>query len=127
MDYATVRNVHVACAVLSIGGFALRGGLMLARSSLLQARFTRLAPHVIDTVLLASAIALSWASGQYPFAQNWLTAKLLALIAYVVLGSYALKRAKTLKSRAVFFVLSLSAALYIVSVAVTRSPWGLLM
>ena len=99
---------------------------MLAGSPLLQGRTARVLPHVVDTVLLASAVVLAWRSGQYPLAQDWLTAKLLALVAYVVLGSYALKRAKTRRTRAAFFGLALLAVFYIVSVAVTRSPLGIL-
>jgi len=124
MDYVSIRTLHIACAMLSIAGFAARGGLMLADSPLLHARLTRIAPHVVDTVLLASAVALAWMSGQYPFAQPWLTAKLLALVAYVVLGSFALKRARTRRARAIYFTLALATVLYIVSVAVTRSPLG---
>jgi uncharacterized membrane protein SirB2 len=124
MDYAAIREIHITCAVLSIAGFALRGGLMLAGSPLLHARFTRIAPHLVDTLLLASAGALAWMSGQYPFAQSWLTAKLAALVLYVVLGSFALKRARTRHARAVFLALALATVLYIVSVAVTRSPLG---
>jgi uncharacterized membrane protein SirB2 len=102
----------------------VRGLLMLRGSPLLAARFTRVAPHIVDTVLLASALALAWQSGQYPFAQGWLTAKLVALVAYVVLGSLALKRGRSLRTRATFFMLALATVLYIVSVAVTRSPLG---
>ena len=65
-------------------------------------------------------------SGQYPFAQGWLTAKLLALVAYVVLGTFALKRARTRRARAIYFILALATVLYIVSVAVTRSPLGVI-
>jgi uncharacterized membrane protein SirB2 len=126
MDYALIRTIHIACAVLSVAGFVLRGGLMLAGSPLLQARLTRIAPHVVDTVLLGSAVALAWMSGQYPFAQGWLTAKLLALVAYVVLGTFALKRARTRRARAIYFILALATVLYIVSVAVTRSPLGVI-
>jgi uncharacterized membrane protein SirB2 len=126
MDYALIRTIHIACAVLSVAGFVLRGGLMLAGSPLLQARLTRIAPHVVDTVLLGSAVALAWMSGQYPFAQGWLTVKLLALVAYVVLGTFALKRARTRRARAIYFILALATVLYIVSVAVTRSPLGVI-
>jgi uncharacterized membrane protein SirB2 len=124
MDYASIRMLHIACAALSIAGFAARGSLMLAGSPLLHARFTRIAPHFVDTVLLGSAVLLAWMSGQYPFVQPWLTAKLLALLAYVVLGSFALKRAQTRRARAICFTLALATVLYIVSVAVTRSPLG---
>lgn len=124
MEYAALKAVHVTSAVLSITGFAARGALMLRNSPLLKARFVRIAPHVLDTVLLASAIALAWLSGQYPFAQSWLTAKVVALIAYVVLGSIALSRGRTKGTRAGAFALALLTALYIVSVAVLRDPAG---
>jgi uncharacterized membrane protein SirB2 len=126
MDYLLLKQVHVACAVLSIVGFALRGALMMRDSVLLQARLTCVAPHVVDTLLLASAVALSWLSGQYPFAQGWLTAKLLALVLYIVLGTIALKRGRTKRARRVAFWLALITALYIVSVALTRDPLGFL-
>jgi uncharacterized membrane protein SirB2 len=122
MDYATLKLLHVSCAALSIGGFALRGALMLARSPLLGSRIARVAPHVVDTVLLVSALALAWRSGQYPFEQAWLTAKVLALVAYVVSGSIALKRGRTRGMRAAAFVLALCAAFYIVAVALKRTP-----
>jgi uncharacterized membrane protein SirB2 len=126
MGYLLVKHVHVICAVLSIAGFALRGALMMRDSALLQARLARVAPHVVDTLLLASAVALSWQSGQYPFAQGWLTAKLLALVLYIVLGTIALKRGRTRRVRIVAFWLALLTVLYIVSVALTRDPLGVL-
>ena len=127
MDYLLVKQVHVTCAVLSVGGFALRGTLMLRESGLLQSRLARVGPHVVDTLLLASAIALSWQSGQYPFAQSWLTAKLLALVAYVALGTIALKRGRTRAVRSVAFVLALATVLYLFSVALTRHAAGFLL
>ncbi|HUK05053.1 MAG TPA: SirB2 family protein [Burkholderiales bacterium] len=126
MVYLIVKQVHVLCAALSIAGFALRGVLMLRDSALLQSRIARAAPHVVDTLLLASAVVLSWQSAQYPFAQGWLTAKLLALVAYIVLGTVALKRGRTKGVRAAALALALLAAFYIVSVAVTRDPAGFL-
>src|SRR5690349_16506099 len=122
MEYATLKLVHMSCAALSIAGFAARGGLMLAGSPLLESRLARTAPHIVDTLLLASAIALAWLSGQYPFVQPWLTAKVLALLAYIALGSVALKRGRTRTVRATAFVLALCMVFYIVAVALTRNP-----
>ena len=124
MGTLIVKQVHVICAVLSIAGFALRGALMMRNSALLQSKLTRVAPHVIDTLLLGSAIALAWLSAQYPFAQGWLTAKLLALVAYILLGTVALKRGRTMAVRTVAFWLALLAVLYIFAVALTRNPFG---
>jgi|SRR3990172_5209995 len=127
MLYLGLKAAHIACAILSIAGFALRGILMLADSPLLATRFARVAPHVVDTLLLASALWLAALIGQYPFVEGWLTAKVLALIAYIVLGTLALKRGRTKTVRITAFALALAAVLYIVSVALTRDPLGFLI
>lgn len=120
MSYLILKYLHVSCVVLSGLGFFLRGGLMLAESAYLQGRLARSLPHLIDTVLLTSAITMVVISGQYPFAQGWLTAKLCGLLTYIVLGSLALKRGRTRPVRVICFVLALLAFAYIVSVALTR-------
>ena len=83
--YLFVKYVHVACVVLSLAGFAARGALMLRASPLLQTRFVRVAPHVVDTLLLASALWLAWMMHQAPFVHGWLTAKVLGLFEVSVL------------------------------------------
>lgn len=118
--YAALKWLHVGCAVLSLAGFAARGLLMLRGSPLLATRFARIAPHVVDTVLLASALALSWQLGQYPFMHGWLTAKVIALAGYIAFGSIALRRGRTLRVRAAALVLALGCAAYIVAVALAR-------
>jgi len=117
-----LKAIHVGSAILSITGFVLRGIWMLQGSPLLKARATRILPHVVDTVLLVSAIALALRSAQYPFVHAWLSAKVLALLAYIVLGSVALKYGKTRRIRTLSFGLALLSFLYIVSVAITRNP-----
>lgn len=117
-----LKTVHVTCAALSLSGFALRGAWMLRGSPLLHARLTRILPHIIDTTLLGSALWLAFRIEQYPFVHAWLTAKVLALLAYIVLGTVALKRGKTKTVRAVTFVLALAVFLYIVAVARTHNP-----
>jgi uncharacterized membrane protein SirB2 len=124
--YLAVRALHVGCAALSIAGFVARGALMLAGSPLLGTRFVRVAPHVVDTVLLASAIWLAWFLGQIPFAHAWITAKIAALLAYIVFGTIALKRGRTKGVRAGAFAAALASMAYIVWVALTRdaAPWS---
>jgi uncharacterized membrane protein SirB2 len=126
VQYLALKWVHIACAILSITGFTLRGILMLLDSPLLATRFARIAPHVVDTVLLASALWLAVLIGQYPFVQGWLTAKVLALLAYIALGTVALKRARSKAVRSAAFALALATAAYIVSVALMRDPLGFL-
>ncbi len=124
MSYLALKHLHVTAVVLSITGFTVRGLLMLADSPLLQRRLVKVLPHVIDTVLLASAIAMAVISAQYPFVLPWLTAKFFGLLAYIVLGMMALKRGRTKAQRAVWFVAALAAFGYIVMVALTRHPLG---
>lgn len=121
--YLMLKHLHVTFVVLSGLGFLIRGGWMLADSPHLKARWVRIWPHVVDTLLLASALGVAWISGQYPFVQNWLTAKVAGLVAYIICGTMALKRGKTKKTRTAFFIAALLIFAYIVGVALTRSPY----
>ena len=73
------------------------------------------------TLLLIAAIALALMSHQYPFVQPWLTAKVLGLCGYIILGSLALRQNLSAERRAAFFASALLAVAYIVGVAITRS------
>ena len=84
VNYLAIKHLHITCAVLSGSFFLLRGLWMLTGSPLLLRRWVRVLPHVVDTLLLATALVLVFWSGQYPFVQPWLTAKVLALVAYIV-------------------------------------------
>ena len=120
MDYLAIKHLHMGCAGLSIAMFLLRGTWMLQGSSMLQRRWVKIVPHLVDTVLLGSAITLAVISQQYPFAQPWLGAKVVALVLYIVLGAIALKRGRTLRIRAIAFAAAIATFAYIVMVAVTR-------
>lgn len=123
--YMILKHLHIACVLLSGLGFVLRGYWKFFRPVLLQRRWVKIAPHLVDTLLLASALALVWLTGQYPFVLPWLTAKVLMLLAYIVLGSLALKRASRPGLQLLCFVLALMAFAYMVNVALTRQvlPW----
>lgn len=122
MTYLVLKYLHVACVVLSGLGFSLRGWWMLNDSPQLKTPLARVVPHVIDSVLLGSALLMAWQSSQYPFAQGWLTAKFFGLLAYILCGTMALKRARTKGRRVAFLVLALLAYAYVVGVALTRNP-----
>jgi uncharacterized membrane protein SirB2 len=117
-----LKAIHVVSALLSISGFVLRGIWMLQGSPLLKARATRILPHIVDTLLLGSAIALALRISQYPFVHAWLTAKVLGLLVYIVLGSIALKYGRSRRVRALSYGLALGVFLYIVAVAIARNP-----
>ncbi len=122
--YLTVKLIHQTTAVLTISGFMLRGWWMIRESPLLQHRLTRTLPHINDTVFLLAGIMLAVMLRQYPFSHAWLTAKVLGLLAYIVLGSLALKRAPRKSVRIGCFLLALLTFSWVVSVALTRSSSG---
>lgn len=125
--YAAIKHLHILCAVLSGSGFVLQGIWMMQRNPLLDHRATRVLPHVVDTVFLTSAITLAALSAQYPLVAPWVTAKVIGLIVYVVLGYVALRRGPTMRVR----VFALGGALlvfsWIVSVALTKNAAGFLV
>lgn len=118
--YLAVKHLHVTCAAISGSFFVLRAIWKMQDSAMLARAWVRILPHVVDTVLLGSALSMVFWSGQYPFQQNWLTAKLLALLVYIILGSLALKRAKTSKGRALAFAAAILVFAYILAVAIRR-------
>jgi len=122
MDYTALKHLHMTFAVASGALFLVRGLWMLSGSAHLQRRWVRIVPHVIDTLLLASAVGLAVWSSQYPFQQPWLSAKVVALVAYIGLGTVALKRGRTRQARGLAFVAALACFAYILAVAVTKNP-----
>ena len=123
-SYIALHSLHMTTALLSITLFLVRGYWMLTDNAILQHKVTRIAPHIIDTLLLASAIGLMFVIGQYPFVNGWLTAKLLALVAYIVLGTFAIKRGKTKAQRTIALVAALLVFVYIVYVAFSKNSLG---
>jgi uncharacterized membrane protein SirB2 len=124
--HAAVRTVHVGAVIASGSLFLARGlALNLFGQGWAMARPLRLASYGIDTVLLAAAIALTVIVGQYPFVDAWLTAKVVLLAVYVVLGSFALKRGRTRGARLGFLAAALLVFGFIVTIARARNPLGL--
>ncbi len=121
MDFALVKYLHVSCAALSYAGFVARGILMMRAAPMLRTPWIRIVPHIVDTVLLASAIALAVMSQRYPFVEPWLTAKVLALLVYIAVGTVALRRGRTRRGRITAWIIAQLVFIYIAAVAVTRS------
>lgn len=117
-----VKIIHVTCVLLSISGFVGRGILMIRESPMLSARWVKILPHIIDTVLLGSAIILAsqwgWSAVQIP----WLQAKIIALLLYIALGMVALKRGRTRSTRTTAWLAGILTFAYIIGVAITKNP-----
>ena len=88
----------------------------------LEIKWVKVAPHLIDTILLISGITLIMITQQYPHQQPWLFAKLVALIAYIGLGTVALKHGKTKQLKILFLVFAIIAFSYIVNAALSKNP-----
>jgi uncharacterized membrane protein SirB2 len=115
-----LKYLHVTCAVLSITGYTVRGIWMMRESPWLRKKWVRVAPHIVDTLLLVAGVLLALRIRQYPFVQGWLTAKLLALVAYIVVGAVGLKYGKTKRIRVIAWLAAIVIFGYIVLVAITR-------
>ncbi len=124
--YRLAYSVHVVCVVISASLFVARGAAETAGADWRKWRVLRVAPHFVDTVLLASAVTMVWLLGLSPIAQPWLAAKLVGLVCYIGLGMVALRFGGTTKLRRLAFAGALLALAYIVSVAVSRDPRGFL-
>ena len=123
--YLALRHAHICFAILSITLFAVRGSLMLVESSRLQSLALRILPHVIDTMLLMTALMLTTVIHQYPFTTGWLTMKVALLIVYIVLGSIAIRHGRTRRIRVVAFVAALLTVGFLVTVARAHHPLGM--
>jgi uncharacterized membrane protein SirB2 len=117
-----VKDIHIACVVLTFSLFFVRGLWMMMDSDLLRRKWTKRLPPVVDTVLLASAIVLAISIHQYPFVDAWLTAKVVALFFYIGLGMLALTYGRTRRIQIVSWVAAQLCFIYIAAVALTKNP-----
>ena len=120
--YPLFKHLHMTCVGLSVLLFTARGLGMLVDAQWIRNKLMRVLPHIIDTALLLSAIALVIILQAYPFQSGWVNAKIIGLIVYIALGVVALKKGKTKKVRATAFILGLITVGYIACVAVTHNP-----
>ena len=117
MPWALVKQLHVALALLTACSFCLRGYWMLVRSPRLESPWARRLPHVVDALLLLTGVTMAVGLAISPHAHPWLAVKLVAIVAYVIIGSIALKRGRSYRQRAVALVVSLLVLAYIFAVA----------
>ncbi|MDM8568414.1 SirB2 family protein [Thiotrichales bacterium HSG1] len=119
--YLVIKNIHVFCVIVTFVSFFTRGIWMLQDNPRLQYQWVKTLPHFIDTTLLLSGIGLIMLLHQYPGTQAWLTAKLVALLMYIIIGGIALKYGKTKTIKVTAFWLALATFFYLVSVALTKT------
>lgn len=123
--YILLKHLHLTCITLSITLFTLRFYWRKQNPTMLQKKWVKILPHSIDTLLLASAISMAWIASINPLEQSWLAAKILVLLAYIVAGTFAIKRAQSTRAQNISFVLALLCFAYIIAVAISKQviPW----
>ena len=126
MDYGVLKLIHQSAVTISFFGFCARGIGMLNDAGWLAHRATKTLPHVVDTVLIVSAIWLAWMLRLSPASTPWIAAKIVGLLVYIALGMVALRFGRAKSVRAGAFVAALVTFAYIVSVALTKDPRGFL-
>ncbi|EDZ08117.1 protein sirB2 [Salmonella enterica subsp. enterica serovar Javiana str. GA_MM04042433] len=119
-------TLHLICVALSVSLFVARYWWRYCGHALAAARWTRIVPPVIDTLLLLSGIGLIVKTHILPFTElgSWLTEKLFGVIIYIVLGFIALdyRQARSQQARFIAFPLALVVLYIIIKLATTKIP-----
>jgi len=123
MSFLLLKTLHISCVIVSYTLFFLRGIWSLKDAAIMRQRWVKIVPHIVDTLLLSSALALAYLIGQYPFVNGWLTAKVLALLLYIVLGSVALKHGRNKTVRLLAWLAAQAVFAYIVLVAINHDSF----
>jgi len=121
--YEHLKWLHVGLVTLSITGFVLRWTASMHGAAWMRARWVRIVPHVLDTLLLASGVtlALQWNASAW---LGWLGAKMLGLLAYIAFGTAAMKPSLSRQGKVIAFLFAMSAAAWMISAAILKSAWG---
>lgn len=122
MSFSLLKHFHILFVAGSYTLFFLRGIWGMNSSAIMQQRWVKIVPHVVDTLLLISALALAYTIRQYPFEESWLTAKVAGLALYVALGFVALRAGMSKSARIFAWLAAQGVFAYIVLVAITQSP-----
>lgn len=124
--FSLLLNVHLISIALSVGLLTLRFWWRYTHARRANARWTRVVPPIVDTVLLLSGVALMAKTHILPFTEQgtWLTEKLFGVIIYIVLGFIALdyRRARSQQARLIAFPLALVVLYIIIKLATTKIP-----
>jgi len=122
MSYAVLKMIHITSIIVSYLFFFLRGVWLIQDSQNLRQRWVKILPHVVDTILLTSAIALAIIIQQNPLSDSWLTAKVIGLLLYIGLGMIAMRFGKTRRIKIIAWIAAQCVFAYIVLVALTKNP-----
>lgn len=123
MPYVAIKHAHMMFAIISITLFILRAWLAIPAPDRIKSKLLKILPHIVDTLLLAMGVWLAVLSKQIPFDNSpWLTAKVVGLVLYIIVGTIAIKRGKTRNQRLIATFASIAIFAYIYGAAISKSP-----
>lgn len=122
--YPDIKLVHIAAVLASGALFFLRGTAVLAGGQWAMRAPLRYLSYTIDTVLLTAAFMLLTILPSALYANGWLTVKVVLLITYIVLGTFALKRGRTARARLLCFVAAVTVYGCMLAIARAHHPLG---
>jgi uncharacterized membrane protein SirB2 len=122
--YFLIKQLHITAATLSLLFFMLRAWWSIRNSPILGRRWVRIAPHLIDTALLALGVMLMVMLSMWPHQHPWLAAKFIALLAYIGLGTVAIKRGRTPAIRGITAMAAILTFVYMLGAAIRHSPFS---
>lgn len=120
--YLIIKHSHLTLVAISVIFLIVRVIAASAKAQWLQKKWAKIAPHVIDSFLLLSAITLMFMIKQYPIVDHWLSVKIIGLFGYIIFGARALKGEKSVISRFSFLLLALGCIAFMGIAAVTKQP-----
>ncbi|GAB3527675.1 invasion protein [Photobacterium proteolyticum] len=123
--YAAFKHLHMLAIALSVLLFVVRYCLLMANSSLLEKKFLKITPHVVDTFLLLTGVVLIFITGFIPFTEagNWMTQKLSCVLAYIALGFFTLKYGKNKVFKTFAFLGALGWVVAAANIATTKTSF----
>lgn len=124
--YGEIRWLHIAAVAVSGSLFVLRGLGILLSATWPRHTAVRYSTYAVDTLLLTAALMLMSITHQYPHQQSWLFVKIVCLALYIFLGIKAFRNKQTLALRFIYWLAAMIVYGFIISVAVTRHPAGLI-
>jgi uncharacterized membrane protein SirB2 len=115
-----LKNLHMSLAAISVALFCLRFALLMTNANLLKNRWLKVLPHIIDTVLFLIGVVMMVKLAVYPGQVDWISEKLIAVVAYIFTGYYTLKLARNNMMRIFGFLGALGWVILVVRIAITK-------
>ncbi len=123
MSYLIIKHLHITLAFASICFFCVRFAWSISNSAQLQQKWVRVFPHIVDTLLLSLGLYLMIVMKLWPTEHPWLATKLIALVVYILLGTFAIKRGKTKIVKWGTGILAILVYVYMINVAISHNPY----